>query len=49
MTDWSDTFDWIGAQPWSNKRIGSIGCSYLGEQQIIAAQQRHPMHFAAVV
>jgi putative CocE/NonD family hydrolase len=48
MTDWSDTFDWVGAQPWSNKRIGSIGCSYLGEQQIIAAQQRHPMHFAAI-
>ena len=48
MTDWSDTFDWIGAQSWSNKRIGSIGCSYLGEQQIIAAQQRHPMHLAAI-
>ena len=48
MTDWSDTFDWIGAQSWSNKRIGSFGCSYLGEQQIIAAQQRHPMHIAAI-
>jgi putative CocE/NonD family hydrolase len=48
MTDWSDAFDWIGAQPWSNKRIGSFGCSYLGEQQIIAAQQRHPMHIAAI-
>jgi hypothetical protein len=48
MTDWSDAFDWIGAQPWSTKRIGSFGCSYLGEQQIIAAQQRHPFHFAAI-
>src|SRR5437867_7625978 len=48
MTDWSDAFDWVGAQPWSNKRIGSFGCSYLGEQQIVAAQQRHPMHFAAI-
>jgi len=48
MTDWSDAFDWIGTQPWSNKRVGSFGCSYLGEQQIIAAQQRHPMHFAAI-
>ena len=48
MTDWTDAFDWIGAQPWSNKRIGSFGCSYLGEQQIIAAQQRHPMHVAAI-
>ena len=48
MTDWTDAFDWIGAQLWSNKRIGSFGCSYLGEQQIIAAQQRHPMHLAAI-
>ena len=44
MTDWSDTFDWIGAQPWSTGRIGSYGCSYLGEGQIVAAQQRHPRH-----
>ena len=48
MTDWTDAFDWVGAQAWSNKRIGSFGCSYLGEQQIIAAQQRHPMHIAAI-
>jgi putative CocE/NonD family hydrolase len=48
MTDWSDAFDWIGHQSWSNQRIGSFGCSYLGEQQIIAAQQRHPMHIAAI-
>jgi len=31
MTDWSDTFDWIGTQPWSTGRIGTYGCSYLGE------------------
>ena len=48
MTDWSDAFTWIGAQPWSNQRIGSVGCSYLGEGQIVAAQQRHPMHIAAI-
>jgi uncharacterized protein len=48
MTDWSDALDWIGAQRWSNKHVGSYGCSYLGEQQIIAAQQRHPLHFAAI-
>lgn len=48
MTDWTDAFDWIGKQPWSSKRIGTFGCSYLGEQQIIAAQQRHPMHIAAI-
>ncbi|MEP6492077.1 MAG: CocE/NonD family hydrolase [bacterium] len=48
MTDWSDAFDWVGAQPWSTKRIGTFGCSYLGEQQIVAAQQRHPFHIAAI-
>jgi hypothetical protein len=48
MTDWTDALDWVGAQPWSNKRIGSFGCSYLGEQQIVAAQQHHPLHIAAI-
>ena len=48
MTDWSDAFDWIGKQPWSTGRIGTFGCSYLGEGQIIAAQQRHPRHIAAI-
>ncbi len=47
-TDWSDMFDWIGAQSWSTGRIGTYGCSYLGEGQIIAAQQRHPRHIAAI-
>ncbi|MBI3790055.1 MAG: CocE/NonD family hydrolase [Gemmatimonadetes bacterium] len=48
MTDWSDMFDWIGKQPWSSGNIGTYGCSYLGEGQIIAAQQRHPRHVAAI-
>ena len=47
-TDWPDTFDWIAAQPWSSGQIGTYGCSYLGEGQIIAAQQRHPRHIAAI-
>jgi putative CocE/NonD family hydrolase len=47
-TDWPDTFDWIGAQPWSTGKIGTFGCSYLGEGQIIAAQQHHPKHLAAI-
>lgn len=48
VTDWSDTFDWIVKQPWSTGKIGTIGCSYLGEGQINAAQQRHPNHIAAI-
>jgi len=47
-TDWSDVFDWIGAQRWSTGKVGTYGCSYLGEGQIIAAQQRHPRHIAAI-
>ena len=48
MTDWSDAFDWIATQSWSTGRIGTFGCSYLGEGQIIAAQQRNPHHIAAI-
>jgi putative CocE/NonD family hydrolase len=47
-TDWPDMFAWIGAQPWSTGRIGTYGCSYLGEGQIIAAQQHDPKHIAAI-
>ena len=48
MTDWTDAFDWIGTQPWSTGQVGTYGCSYLGEGQIVAAQQRHPRHIAAI-
>lgn len=47
-TDWPDMFDWIGTQSWSTGNIGTYGCSYLGEGQIIAAQQHHPKHIAAI-
>ena len=47
-SDWSDAFDWVGAQPWSDKRVGTFGCSYLGEVQILLAATRHPAHLAAV-
>ena len=48
VTDWPDMFDWIGTQPWSTGKVGTYGCSYLGEGQIIAAQSRHPRHIAAI-
>ena len=48
MTDWSDMFDWIGKQSWSTGKVGTYGCSYLGEGQIVAAQTRHPRHVAAI-
>lgn len=46
--DGYDTIDWAAAQPWSNGRIGTFGCSYLGETQILLAGARHPNHLAAV-
>ncbi|MFT4103019.1 MAG: CocE/NonD family hydrolase [Burkholderiaceae bacterium] len=36
------TLDWIVAQPWSNGRVGTYGCSALGETQLILGATRHP-------
>lgn len=48
VDDWWDAIDWVSNQPWSTGRVGSYGCSYLGEGQIIAAAGRHPAHLAAI-
>ncbi len=48
MTDWTDMFEWAAGQPWSTGQIGTYGCSYLGEGQLIAAQQRNAHHIAAI-
>jgi hypothetical protein len=46
--DSADTVDWLIAQPWSNGRVGTFGCSYLGESQIALARNRHPAHRAII-
>ena len=46
--DSSDTLGWIVGQTWSNGRVGTIGCSYLGETQIALATTRHPAHRAMI-
>ncbi|MEM9171063.1 MAG: CocE/NonD family hydrolase, partial [Pseudomonadota bacterium] len=46
--DGSDTLDWIVAQPWANDMVGTFGCSYLGESQMILAAEQHPAHRALV-
>jgi putative CocE/NonD family hydrolase len=46
--DGYDAVDWLAKQPWSNGRIGTYGCSSLGNTQIIAAQLRHP-NLAAMI
>ena len=42
ITDGSATLDWIVAQPWSNGRVGTWGCSALGETQYVLSRSHHP-------
>ncbi len=42
VTDGYDTTDWLSKQSWSNGNIGTYGCSYVGDVQILQAQLRHP-------
>jgi putative CocE/NonD family hydrolase len=37
-----DVIDWISRQPWSNKKVGMTGGSYLGFSQWAAAKKLHP-------
>jgi putative CocE/NonD family hydrolase len=46
--DGYDTVEWLANQPWSNGKIGTYGCSYLGENQLQLAATRHPNHTAAL-
>lgn len=46
--DGYDTIDWIIAQPWATDKVGTFGCSYLGESQIILAAENHPNHVAMI-
>lgn len=46
--DGSDTLDWIAAQPWSTGKVGTYGCSYLGEDQLELAKVRNPHHTAMI-
>jgi len=46
--DGYDMVSWLATRPWSNGRIGTYGCSYLGENQMQLAAERHPAHAAAI-
>ena len=48
VLDYPDTMDWIVAQPWSSGRVGTFGCSYLGEIQYIQSALGHPALKATV-
>ena len=46
--DGYDTVEWLIAQDWSNQKVATAGCSYLGETQVVLAAAKHPNHLAAV-
>ncbi|WP_114952053.1 CocE/NonD family hydrolase [Sphingosinicella terrae] len=48
QTDGYDALSWIAAQPWSNGRVGTLGCSSSAEWQLALAAQNHPAHAAMV-
>ena len=45
--DGYDTIEWCAAQPWSNGNVGTMGGSYLGRIQWLAALE-HPPHLRAM-
>lgn len=47
-TDGYDAFTWLAQQPWSNGKIGTIGCSSTAEWQMAVAALDHPAHAAMV-
>jgi predicted acyl esterase len=46
--DGHDTISWIVAQPWSDGKVGTAGCSSLGEAQLLTAAAGHPNHLAMI-
>jgi putative CocE/NonD family hydrolase len=47
-TDGYDTLSWIAEQPWSNGKVGTIGCSSSAEWQLALAAMDHPAHAAMI-
>jgi len=47
-TDGPDTLDWIADQPWSNGKVGTIGCSSSAEHQLGMASANRPAHAAMI-
>jgi putative CocE/NonD family hydrolase len=47
-TDGYDTLTWIAEQPWSNGKVGTIGCSSSAEWQMGLAALDHPAHAAMI-
>ena len=48
LSDGSDAMTWLAEQPWSNTKVGTIGCSSTAEWQLGVAAQGNPA-FAAMI
>ena len=48
LSDAYDAFDWMAAQPWSNGKIGTLGCSSTAEWQMAAGALGHDAHTTLV-
>jgi len=48
LTDGTDAITWMSTQPWSNGKVGTIGCSSTAEWQLGVAAQGNPA-FAAMI
>src|SRR5919198_177023 len=42
LTDGDDEFTWMAKQPWSNGKVGTIGCSSTAEWQLAVAARGNP-------
>ncbi len=41
-TDGDDALTWMSSQPWSNKKVGTVGCSSTAEWQMAVAARGNP-------
>ena len=48
LSDGDDAITWMASQPWSNAKVGTIGCSSTAEWQLGVAAQNNPA-FAAMI
>lgn len=48
LSDGDDAFSWMIEQPWSNGKVGTIGCSSTAEWQLAVAARAHPAYAAMI-
>ncbi len=48
LTDGYDELSWMASQPWSNGKVGTIGCSSTAEWQMGVAALGHPAYAAMI-